>query len=199
MAPEWELFFQESEQALCRHLQQRILNFYPAAGINPYVPLAAEGPWIVTSHGAVLHDSGGYGMLGLGHAPAPVLSAIADPVVMANVMTPSFSQYRLTQRLASEIGRSRGGCPFGRFVFLNSGSEAIESNRLLAGIVELGTVSEKSRTVILRGFLADWDDKDLADHLSTTTAAVPTGSPRPNPRTEPPPRPWSRRSASSSA
>jgi RNA polymerase sigma factor (sigma-70 family) len=50
--------------------------------------------------------------------------------------------------------------------------QRLEIQRLLAGIGELGTVSEKSRTVILRGFLADWDDKDLADHLSTTTAAV---------------------------
>lgn len=125
MAPEWNAFFEKSERELCLQLQQRILNFYPGPNINPYVPLAAEGPWIVTSHGAVLHDSGGYGMLGLGHAPAPVVSAIAEPVVMANVMTPSFSQYRLTERLASEIGRSRDGCPFSRFVFLNSGSEAV--------------------------------------------------------------------------
>jgi len=64
-------------------------------------------------------------MLGLGHAPGAVLEAMAEPHVMANVMTPSFSQYRLTERLAREIGRSRGACPFGRFVFLNSGSEAV--------------------------------------------------------------------------
>jgi acetylornithine/succinyldiaminopimelate/putrescine aminotransferase len=125
MAPESDGLFRKSEQELCQVLQQRILNFYPAPSINPYVPLAAEGPWIVTSHGAVLHDSGGYGMLGLGHAPAALVGAIAEPLVMANVMTPSFSQYRLTERLTAEIGRSRGACPFGKFVFLNSGSEAV--------------------------------------------------------------------------
>jgi acetylornithine/succinyldiaminopimelate/putrescine aminotransferase len=113
------------ERELCQRLQGRILNFYPAAGINPYVPLAALGPWIVTSHGAVLHDSGGYGMLGLGHAPAAVVEAVGQPLPMANVMTPSFSQFSLTERLAKEIGRTRGACPFGRFVFLNSGSEAV--------------------------------------------------------------------------
>ena len=113
------------ERELCRRLQARILNFYPGPNINPYVPLAASGPWIVTAHGAVLHDSGGYGMLGLGHAPGAVLEAIAQPLAMANVMTPSFSQFALTERLAKEIGRSRGACPFGRFVFLNSGSEAV--------------------------------------------------------------------------
>jgi acetylornithine/succinyldiaminopimelate/putrescine aminotransferase len=125
MAPEWDAFFRKSEAELCAALQARILNFYPAPSVNPYVPLAAEGPWIVTSHGAVLHDSGGYGMLGLGHAPAAVVGAIGEPFVMANVMTPSFSQFRLTERLTAEIGRSRGACPFGKFVFLNSGSEAV--------------------------------------------------------------------------
>jgi acetylornithine/succinyldiaminopimelate/putrescine aminotransferase len=114
-----------AEAELCRHLQARLLNFYPDAGINPYVPLAALGPWIVTAHGAVLHDSGGYGMLGLGHAPAAVVEAIGRPLPMANVMTPSIGQLRLTERLAREIGRARGSCPFGRFVFLNSGSEAV--------------------------------------------------------------------------
>lgn len=115
----------DGEAALCRRLQERILNFYPAPSVNPYVPLAAAGPWIVTSHGAVLHDSGGYGMLGFGHAPQAVLDAIGRPHVMANVMTPSFSQHRLTDRLTKEIGRTHGSCPFGRFVFLNSGSEAV--------------------------------------------------------------------------
>jgi acetylornithine/succinyldiaminopimelate/putrescine aminotransferase len=113
------------EQEFCRLLQARILNFYPAASINPYVPLAAAGPWIISTHGAVLHDSGGYGMLGLGHAPEAVLAAMNQPLAMANVMTPSISQYRLTERLTREIGRSRGACPFGKFVFLNSGSEAV--------------------------------------------------------------------------
>ena len=117
--------FRMAERDLCRLLQGRILNFYPAPSINPYVPLAASGPWIVTTHGAVVHDSGGYGMLGLGHAPEAVLDAIREPHVMANVMTPSFSQHRLTDRLTREIGRTRGSCPFDKFVFLNSGSEAV--------------------------------------------------------------------------
>ncbi len=134
MSASYGEFFRMSEKDLCRQLQQRILNFYPAPSINPYVPLAAEGPWIVTSHGAVVHDSGGYGMLGLGHAPAPVLAAIGLPLVMANVMTPSFSQYRLTERLAREIGRTHGECPFSRFVFLNSGSESVTFTCRMADI-----------------------------------------------------------------
>ena len=42
-------------------------------------------------------------MLGLGHAPAQVLEAISEPHVMANVMTPSLSQFRLTERLDTQF------------------------------------------------------------------------------------------------
>jgi len=125
LAPAHDKLFKMEEKALCRLLQGAVLNFYSAPSINPYIPLAASGSWIVTSHGAVLHDSGGYGMLGMGHAPRVVLAAMSEPFVMANVMTPSFSQYRLTERLTREIGRGRGRCPFEKFVFLNSGSESV--------------------------------------------------------------------------
>ncbi|HAF94532.1 MAG: hypothetical protein A2021_09380 [Elusimicrobia bacterium GWF2_52_66] len=125
LSTDHEGLFKMEEKALCRLLQRQVLNFYPASGINPYVPLAAAGSWIITSHGAVIHDSGGYGMLGMGHAPLGVLAAMSEPFVMANVMTPSFSHHRLTERLSREIGRGRGNCPFEKFVFLNSGSEAV--------------------------------------------------------------------------
>ena len=42
-------------------LQEGYVNFYNPDALMPYVPLAAKGPWIVTLHGAVIHDSGGYG------------------------------------------------------------------------------------------------------------------------------------------
>ncbi len=114
------------EQALVEFLQDDYVNFYTPATVNPYVPLAAVGPWVVTSHGAVIHDNGGYGMLGMGHAPQPVLDAMSKPWVMANVMTPSFSQKRLAEALRREIGHAREGeCPFTRFLCLNSGSEAV--------------------------------------------------------------------------
>ena len=60
------------ESDLVSHLQEDFVNFYAPATINPYVALAARGPWIVTSHGAVVHDNGGYGMLGGGHGPEAV-------------------------------------------------------------------------------------------------------------------------------
>jgi len=114
------------EPAQIAALQDGILNLYPAGQVNPYVPLAARGPWIVTSKGAVLHDSGGYGMLGLGHGPQLILDTMAWPTVMANVMTASFSQARFVRALRREIGSRRdGGCPFDRFVCINSGSEAM--------------------------------------------------------------------------
>jgi len=82
----------------------------------------------------VLYDAGGYGMLGFGHTPAPVLDAMARPQVMANIMTPSLSQRRLDLALRAEIGQRRGRCPFARFMCLNSGSEAVG---LAARIVDI--------------------------------------------------------------
>jgi acetylornithine/succinyldiaminopimelate/putrescine aminotransferase len=127
------------EPDLCRLVQADFLSFYGKDAANPYVPLAAVGPWIVTTHGAVLHDSGGYGMLGLGHAPAHVLDALSQPLAMANVMTPSLSQQRFAKALSAEIGHTRGGCPFGRFVCLNSGSEAVT---LASRICDLGAYGQ---------------------------------------------------------
>ncbi|MHA0111961.1 hypothetical protein ACXYUI_33600, partial [Klebsiella pneumoniae] len=64
-------------------------------------------------------------MIGFGHAPEAVLKVLGRPVVMANVMTPSFSQYRLSERLQKAIGGKRDGhCPYARFLCMNSGSEA---------------------------------------------------------------------------
>ncbi len=107
-------------------IQHHYINFYSDETLNPYVALAGAGPWVVTAKGAVLHDSGGYGMLGFGHAPHTILAAMNQPHVMANVMTASFSQLRLDQALRAEIGHTREqGCPFSRFLCLNSGSESV--------------------------------------------------------------------------
>ncbi len=113
----------EAEQIA--RMQADFVNFYPEDAVNPYVALAARGPWVITLNGAVVHDSGGYGMLGFGHTPAPVLEALARPQVMANVMTPSVSHLRFARSLKRNIGRARGACPFSRFLCLNSGSEAV--------------------------------------------------------------------------
>ncbi len=107
-------------------LQAGFVNFYADDAVNPFVALAGRGPWIITAKGAVLHDSGGYGMLGFGHAPDKIIQAMSQPHVMANVMTPSFSHLRLVETLRREIGHRRAdGCPFDRFLCMNSGSEAV--------------------------------------------------------------------------
>ncbi|KAA2284209.1 aminotransferase class III-fold pyridoxal phosphate-dependent enzyme [Arenimonas fontis] len=113
------------EQAQIEQVQAGFVNFYAGDTVNPYVALAARGPWLVTLKGAVLHDNGGYGMLGLGHNPPAVLEAMSRPQVMANVMTPNLAQLRVTRALRAEIGHTRGGCPYERFLCLNSGSEAV--------------------------------------------------------------------------
>ena len=119
-----ELLTLDENEQLAR-VQADFVNFYAEDAINPYVALAARGSWVITLKGAVVHDSGGYGMLGFGHAPKSVIAAMARPQVMANVMTPGVSQLRFTRALKANIGQSRGGCPFTKFLCLNSGSEAV--------------------------------------------------------------------------
>jgi acetylornithine/succinyldiaminopimelate/putrescine aminotransferase len=113
------------EAAQIETLQAGFVNFYADDCVTPYVALAARGPWVVSLKGAVLYDAGGYGMLGFGHAPAAVIEAMSRPQVMANVMTPNLAQHRFSEALRREIGHTRGGCPYARFMCLNSGSEAV--------------------------------------------------------------------------
>ena len=127
------------EEKLAGRLQEDYLNFYPANTRTPFVPIAAQGPWIVTLYGAVVYDSAGYGMLGLGHNPPALLEVLGEPRVMANVMTPSFSQERFAGRLRREIGHRRGACPFHRFLCMNSGSEAVS---VAARIVDIHTLEQ---------------------------------------------------------
>ena len=117
--------FNSLPSTLVEELQSDFINFYAQETINPYVALAARGPWVVTAHGAVLHDNGGYGMLGGGHGPDEIIDAMSKNWVMANVMTPSFSQKRLADGLRKELGHTRGSCPFSKFICMNSGSEAV--------------------------------------------------------------------------
>ena len=114
-----------NEVDLVSNLQDDFVNFYAPATVNPYVAMAAKGPWIVTSHGAIVHDNGGYGMLGAGHGPSTVIDAMSQNWVMANVMTPSFSHSRLSNALRQELGHTRGNCPFSKFICMNSGSESM--------------------------------------------------------------------------
>ena len=50
MADEYsELYVRSDETVLITELQGGFVNFYNPATVNPYVALAARGPWIVTS------------------------------------------------------------------------------------------------------------------------------------------------------
>ena len=118
-------FLKLDESDQLSRAQARFVNFYPDDAINPYLPAAARGPWVITLKGAVLHDNGGYGMLGFGHNQPAILAALARPQVMANVMSPSVSQWRFTQAMDNELGRRRGGNPYARYMCLNSGSESV--------------------------------------------------------------------------
>jgi len=119
-------FMVMDEASQISEIQHGFINFYPEDAVKPYATLAGKGPWIITMKGAVIHDSGGYGMLGFGHAPPGVLQAMNQQQVMANVMTPNISQKHLRDALVREIGHSRQQpCPLDQFLCLNSGSEAV--------------------------------------------------------------------------
>ena len=128
------LALDEAEQV--RAAQQGFTNFYDVENVNPYVALAADGPWIVTLKGAVIYDCGGYGMLGMGHTPEVVIEAMSRPQVMANIMTASVSQKRFTDCLNREIGHTGGGSPYASYLCLNSGSEA---NSVASRIADINT------------------------------------------------------------
>ncbi len=121
------------EDAQTVAIQSGFVNFYSHDAANPYVALVARGPWIVTLKGAVVYDTGGYGMLGLGHTPEAVIAAMTTPQAMANIMTPNVSQLRFTKAMRAEIGQTRGECPYSAFLCLNSGSESVS---LAARIVD---------------------------------------------------------------
>ena len=165
-------------------VQAGFVNFYADDAVNPYVAIAARGPWVVTLKGAVVHDSGGYGMLGAGHAPQFVIDAMARPQVMANIMTPSLSHLRLTQALRREIGHTRGGCPYTHFLCLNSGSESVTLAGRLADVhTKLMTdpgaphAGRKVRRIAVKGafhgrtelpaLYSDSSRKAYADHLAS--------------------------------
>ncbi|MGN6321515.1 MAG: aminotransferase class III-fold pyridoxal phosphate-dependent enzyme [Dyella sp.] len=118
-------FLQLDEAEQMTQAQRDFVNFYPDDAINPYLPAAARGPWVITMKGAVVHDNGGYGMLGFGHNNPAIDAALARPQVMANVMTPSVSQMRFAQAMKRELGRHRGSNPYTRYLCLNSGSESV--------------------------------------------------------------------------
>tara|TARA_Y100000992_G_C21274369_1_gene499023 strand:- start:1461 stop:2831 length:1371 start_codon:yes stop_codon:yes gene_type:complete len=129
-------------------LQNNILNFYNKDTISPYVPIAAKGPWIVSNEGNVIYDTGGYGMLGYGHSPEWALNVLSKEHIMANVMTPSYEQSILTEKLKEKIGNP---CPYEKFAFLNSGSEAMElAGRIIDTIGKKNNTKKMSKSIVLK-------------------------------------------------
>jgi len=116
-------------------VQSGYVNFYDPSSIMPYVAVAARGPWVVSLHGAVTHDNGGYGMLGFGHNAEFLMPAVGGARVMANVMTPSFSQASFYEQWRKQVGFTRkDGCPYSHIMTMNSGSEAVELSTRMTDI-----------------------------------------------------------------
>ncbi|MEO7478080.1 MAG: aminotransferase class III-fold pyridoxal phosphate-dependent enzyme [Lysobacteraceae bacterium] len=131
---QWNDVLAMDENAQVHAAQAGFINFYPDDAVNPYIALTARGPWLITLKGAVVHDSGGYGMLPFGHAPKAVIEAMAKPQAMANIMTPNLSHLRLSNLLRKEIGHTKNACPYTHFMCLNSGSESVSLAGRIADI-----------------------------------------------------------------
>jgi acetylornithine/succinyldiaminopimelate/putrescine aminotransferase len=166
------LALDEIDQVVAMHAE--IINFYTDDAVNPYVSLAARGPWVITAKGAVIYDTGGYGMLGFGHAPEKILEAMCRRQVMANIMTANFSQLRLSDALRKEIGQAQDGCPYDGFLCLNSGSEAISLGARISDInakLATGTkgafAGKKIKHIALRGSFHGRTDRPA--HYSDST------------------------------
>lgn len=109
---------------------------------------------IVTTHGAVVHDSGGYGMLGFGHNDDRISPAAAADQVMANVMTPSLSHPKFIDAFKAQVGVRNGSSPYTHVMCMNSGSEAVELSARLTDTdaklkTQKGGVHEGWRTVMM--------------------------------------------------
>ena len=98
-------------------LQEGYSNFYHKDTIQPWAAVYAKGPWITTNSNKVVYDTGGYGMLGLGHNPDSILSALSKEQVMANIMTPNKVHETFWHGIKGELKS------YEKIVCLNSGSE----------------------------------------------------------------------------
>ena len=136
--PFYSKILQLDENKQITYLQKDILNFYEEKYINPYVPLSAHGPWIITTFGSVIYDVGGYGMLAFGHNP-DIINYLSKEQTMANVMTAQFIHAKFTSLLDQEIGSKfnidSSSTIYNKYIFLNSGSEAMALALRLADVL----------------------------------------------------------------
>ena len=100
-------------------IQEGFTNFYNLNTIQPYLPIKAAGPWILTNDNQLVYDTGGYGMLGLGHNPDELKSILNKEQVMANIMTPNLAQHNFHNTIKKFIHPA-----YQSIMCLNSGSEA---------------------------------------------------------------------------
>lgn len=173
--PTTERFLRLSEVEQVRQAQSGFLAFYHEKERNPYVPIAARGPWMVTTCGAVVHDSGGYGMLGSGHSPDHVVRELSAHYPMANVMTANLQQSRFVTAVDKEIGHSRQrtlGRPYVAYACLGSGSEALNLATRISDAnakLQIDRRPDGVRPVFLAivdGFHGRTDRPGRASHLS---------------------------------
>lgn len=136
--------------------QKGYTNFYSKNTIQPYVPLAAKGPWILTNDNKLVYETGGYGMLGLGHNPSELKDILNKEQVMANVMTPSLAQYQFRNKIKKFIEPA-----YQSIMCLNSGSEA---NTLAMRIANIHSHSKPVTISMVGSFHGRTEKPSIASH-----------------------------------
>lgn len=120
--------------------------------LSPDLPEAvrAGGVWIETSDGKNLLDaSGGAVVVNVGHGRESIAQAVADQILKAHYAHPTMFSNPVVEELAAKLaGYAPAG--IGRFYFMTSGSESVETAIKLARQVHLARGDESRFRLISR-------------------------------------------------
>ncbi len=139
-----------------KKIQKGFKNFYNPDSIQPYIARKAKGPWILTDNNEFVYDTGGYGMLGLGHNPPEILDEIKKEHVMANIMTPNLSQHNFWKTIKRDIQPG-----YHSILCLNSGSEA---NSLASRLANMHNTKNPVIVSMIGSFHGRTEAPALASH-----------------------------------
>ncbi len=143
-----------------KDIQEGFVNFYPSKCVSPWVPLSAKGPWIFTLEKKLVYDMGGYGMLGFGHNPQNILKSLSKEQVMANIMTPHFSQKKFWDQIRPEL------YSYNSISCLNSGSEI---NSLAMRIANVHSMANPVRVSLEGSFHGRTENPSRVSHSCQDT------------------------------
>ena len=104
---------------------RRFCQFYNPATVNPYVALAARGPWM--SHPMALLSTTTVATACLERAMVPIRSLNPCRQLGDGQRHDCFLFRSVLMSVCERIGTYPGSCPFEKFICMNSGSESVMS------------------------------------------------------------------------